>query len=364
MPRASIYREERNGTVRYRVLYRLGGRESRRQHGGSFETRKLAEKRRDWIAGELANLRVPDLRMLAAETVVVTLRTVAEEWRTSRVDVASGTAQTYRVNLKRILDVLGDRPVYEIEPGEVAGLVSQLHDGGLKRESIRKTIATLAMVLDHAGRNPNPARDKRVRLPQEDREEVNPPTTAHALAVHRLLPTRYRLPALVLEATGMRVSELEALRWGDLDETEGRWRVSSASSKTNQARWVPVPAALLERVVELVPREDRDLAAQVFAGFGADRFRTALARACKASGIPAYSPHDLRHRRASLWHLSGVPAAQAASWLGHSAQEHLRTYAHVVIDRTELDYAGLCSDGGTRVARKTAKRAAIAVFTP
>ena len=30
----------------------------------------------------------------------------------------------------------------------------------------------------------------------------------------RLLPTRYRLPALVLDATGMRIGELEALTLG------------------------------------------------------------------------------------------------------------------------------------------------------
>jgi integrase len=77
----------------------------------------------------------------------------------------------------------------------------------------------------------------------------------------------------------------------------------------------------------------------VFAGFGADRFRTSLTRACKATGTPHFHPHDLRHRRATLWHLSGVPAAQAAGWLGHSAQEHLRTYARVMLDRTELDYS-------------------------
>jgi hypothetical protein len=38
------------------------------------------------------------------------------------------------------------------------------------------------------------------------------------------------------------------------------------------------------------------------------------------------------------------PAVEAASWLGHSAQEHLRTYAHVVADRAELDYADLLAD--------------------
>ena len=127
---------------------------------------------------------------------------------------------------------------------------------------------------------------------------------------------------------------------------------------------VPVVEILFQRVVDLVPREDRELTAQVFAGFGADRFRTALARACKAAGIPAYSPHDLRHRRASLWHLGGVPAAQAASWLGHSAHEHLRTYAHVVIDRTEVDYPAALTDGGTPVARKKQESGAIPVLTP
>ena len=36
--------------------------------------------------------------------------------------------------------------------------------------------------------------------------------------------------------------------------------------------------------------------------------------------------------------LGGVPAAQAAAWLGHSPVEHVRTYAHVVLDRREVDY--------------------------
>ena len=36
-------------------------------------------------------------------------------------------------------------------------------------------------------------------------------TADHVLAVHRLLPSSYRLPLLVLDATGMRVSELAEL---------------------------------------------------------------------------------------------------------------------------------------------------------
>jgi integrase len=62
--------------------------------------------------------------------------------------------------------------------------------------------------------------------------------------------------------------------------------------------------------------------------------------------VPLFSPHDLRHRRATLWHLQGVPAAEAAAWLGHSPQEHLKTYAHATLaDRSEPGYVELTTRG-------------------
>ena len=333
-------RSTKTGERRYRVEFRVGGRESRPRYAGSFATKAEALARKRWVDGELGAMRVPDLGLLDVPRAnLPSLREVAERWRLSRVDVSAGTAATHRVNIGRIVRVLGDRSIDAISADEIAAFVVEI--SALKRESIRKTIATLAMVFDFAGVAPNPARDKRVKLPAEDRPEVNPPSAPHVASVYALIPRAFRLPLLVLDATGMRVGELESLSWGDVDEPGGRWRVSRANAKTKNARWIPVPDGIFEAVVELVPREDRDLSAPVFADFGADRFRTALARASKAAGVPLISPHDLRHRRATLWHLQGVPAVEAASWLGHSAQEHLRTYAHVTVDRTELDYPDL-----------------------
>ena len=65
-----------------------------------------------------------------------------------------------------------------------------------------------------------------VRLPRRKLAELAPPTADALEAVLGLLPSRYRLPVVVLDATGMRVGELEALTWGDVDEPRGRWRVS------------------------------------------------------------------------------------------------------------------------------------------
>jgi integrase len=150
------------------------------------------------------------------------------------------------------------------------------------------------------------------------------------------------LPLLVLDATGMRLGELEALTWGDVDEPRGRWRVSQVVSKTNRARWVQVPPVLFEAATALVPRDDRTPDRRIFQGFGGDRFRTAITRACTAAGVPTFSPHDLRHRRISLLHLGGVPWARIGE---HVGQRNLavtaNTYSHVLVSEDELDYEGI-----------------------
>jgi integrase len=160
------------------------------------------------------------------------------------------------------------------------------------------------------------------------------------LAVHTLLPSLYRLPLLVLDATGMRVGELETLTWGDVDERRERWRVRSAVAKTRAARWVSPPPDVFAAVVALCPRDDRVPDRPVFGGFGADRFRTALTRACTAAGIASFSPHDLRHRRVSLLHAQGLPWARIGELVGHAdLMTTARTYTHVLADEQELDYA-------------------------
>jgi site-specific recombinase XerC len=113
------------------------------------------------------------------------------------VDVAAGTLQTYRVALGRILPRFGNTSVDSVDAQEVAALVADLHAEGLKKQTIRKTVSVLAMVLDHARIEPNPARDRlTVKLPREERRHVEPPTAEHIEAVVRLLPRRYQLPVL------------------------------------------------------------------------------------------------------------------------------------------------------------------------
>ncbi len=89
-----------------------------------------------------------------------------------------------------------------------------------------------------------------------------------------------------------------------------------------------------------MPREDREADAPVFAGLTQARLRTDVARACRATGTPLWSPHKLRHRRLTLWHLAGVPAAEMGRRVGQRRLSvTLDVYSHVVLDRREIDRA-------------------------
>jgi integrase len=308
----------------------------------------MALARSRWVAGELAAMRVPRVRQIEAGGAP-TLAEAAARWRASRVDVADQTAIGHRVQLARVLPLLGPRRIDDITPADVADLVGALHAAGRKRETIRKSLTALAQVLDFAGVKDNPARDRvTVRLPREEREEPTPPTAAQIEAVLPLMPRPYALAVLVLDATGMRVGEIEekSLRCGDLDEPHSRWRIRRAVEKGRRGRWVPLPPDLFAAVVRtLSPRDDRDPNQPVFPRLTQERLRTAIARACRASGTPTWSPHDLRHRRISLWHRQGETWALIGARVGQrSLSVTADTYTHVLLDDRELDHGRLVAE--------------------
>jgi integrase len=284
------------------------------------------------------------------------MRAAAALWQASRIDVAQTTSAVHRKALAHVLQAFGDREPDSLTPAEVSAWVGALAQR-LAPGTVAKVVGTLRMVLDHQGVEPNPARDRRVRLPRDERRELEPPTAAHVLAVLGAVAPRYRLPLLVLEATAMRVGERESLTWGDLDIAGGRWRVARQHEKARRGRWVQVPDDLMAVVESLRPREDRDLEARVFTGLKQANLRREIARACRATGTPLWSPHDLRHRRLSLWHHQGVTWAEIGQRAG---QRDLAVTANVythVIPGDELDRAGWLASGETWVRPGTAGEA-------
>jgi hypothetical protein len=146
-----VHRTTASGATRFRVEYRSGGRESATRYAGSFTTKREALLRKTWVAGELAQRRVPDLRTLETAPKPLTFSEAAERWRASRVDVSEGTRVQQRTSLNRAVRILGERRLDELAAQDVADMVATLHAEGLKPSFIRKILQAAAMVLDHAG---------------------------------------------------------------------------------------------------------------------------------------------------------------------------------------------------------------------
>ncbi len=195
-----VTRPTKDGGKRYRVEYRLGGRESATRYGGSFRRKEDATARKRWVDGELAALRAPDIHVLDQEPVrAPTLAEAAQRWQGSRVDVADSTRLQHRSAVRAAVLELGSRRVDSITPQDVAGLVTALAEKGRKRETIRKSLLALAMVLDHAGITPNPARDKMHGSAPARRQPGNRPADRGAGARRPQAPAQ-PLPAAVARA--------------------------------------------------------------------------------------------------------------------------------------------------------------------
>jgi integrase len=84
-------------------------------------------------------------------------------------------------------------------------------------------------------------------------------------------------------------------------------------------------------LLSTVPPDDRTTGRRLFGDLKEGTMRDAMMRACRSAGIPGYSPHDLRHRRGSLWHANGMPARELAERMGHSkVSMSLDVYTHVM----------------------------------
>jgi integrase len=336
MASVSITTRQTRSGPRYAVRFRLGGRAYPAVHGGSFPTMKEARARRDLVAGELAGGRNPaDLLRALVEAPTsapkMTISTWTGKFIASRIDVDDNTIKNYRTALRKVCSTFGDRDPASVTVDEVAGWVSTLattHKPG----TCRLYLLAFRLLLDYVGVAENPCRDPRVKLPKRVREEPRPPSAEHFLAIVAAVhdPVR-RLLLVTLEQGALRLGEAVSLTWGDVDRAGLRLRLPRSATKRDQARWVYLPEWLIEAIEASCPFDDRTPERRVFQGVTEATVYQTMIRACQTAGVPHYHPHDLRHRRITIWHQSGVPARELAERAGHArASMSLDVYSHVM----------------------------------
>jgi integrase len=322
------------GERRYIVRWRLGGRDSRLRHGGSERTRKLAEARRGYILEELAAGRVPDLNPSERIERSPTVEALVADHIAARVDVDEATIGNYGSSLRRLPPEIRAMRVGELTPVVVQRWINRVAgEGRLGASSIGASVALLRDALARAGIDPNPVARDRLTLPVYHSPEVRPPSAAYLVELVRSLPERWGPILCVIEGSGMRIGEAEALLARDVDRSRGRILVRrERTKKTTRAgrhgeRWIPLRPATLALIPDDVG-PDRPVL-----GFSGKSLQNILYKRTTLRGRPTLTPHMLRHRYASRLVMQGVPITVVRERLGHSSPAMtLNVYSHVLID--------------------------------
>jgi integrase len=263
-----------------------------------------------------------------------------------RAKVAASTFTSYRQNLAKVAARIGHVRLADLDPPALDALYADLEASSLARSTVRLIHTQLHRALADAVRwdllSRNPA--ALVDPPKPGRRA---PTVWTATQLRAFLAgvAADRLAALyqLAAASGMRLSEVLALRWAGADLAAGYLSVAAAKTAAGRRRVELDPATVAalrahrraqaaERLAFGAGYRDHGL---VFARPGGeplnpDAVLLAFKRRAARLGLPVIRFHDLRHGWATLALEAGEHPKVVAEQLGHaSVKVTLDTYSHV-----------------------------------
>jgi len=269
------------------------------------------------------------------------------------------TLRAYAADLAGFADFAA-RGADDFDPAAVTtvqlrGYLARLRNQGAARSTTARKIASLRSFYRYLLRegivNHNPASD--LRLP---RREKRLPVFLDEAEVARLLATpdpadpagcRDRAILEVLYSTGMRISELAAVSFEDLDLLG---EVLKARGKGKKERLVPLGGPALQALRDyLAVRPSlaggrRVSARALWLNKGGTRLsdrgiRRLFEKHARAAGLPAtVTPHTLRHSFATHMLNRGADLRAVQELLGHASLASTQVYTHVTTEKLKSVY--------------------------
>jgi integrase len=253
--------------------------------------------------------------------------TFAEFLDEFRMNFGNWSERTWRGNagtLKKLRGEFGGEQLRHIRPRQIQRyLMRRRKEDGITEATANRYLATLkvmfgaAKLWDYLDESPTDG----IKMLKEQSK------IPHALSEDELERLIENCPGLVRDVvivavdTGLRRSELQRLRWDDVDFEHRMLTVKQ--SKNRKFRVIP----MTERVVELLLRRRNECADDDRVLPFVDVGRS-LKTAAKRASIAHVHLHCLRHTFASLLRDRGVPIDRIMELLGHSSLGMSLRYAH------------------------------------
>lgn len=335
------------------VDFRVEGERFRLTLGPEVTSQKQAEREERRLRGEAeARARAPT----AAERPRAAFSGFAKVWLDEYVrlrrkpSVVRGYEQALRVHL---VPHFGDQAIAEIGRRDVERFVAKLAatphpDTGAPRapKSVNNVLGVLSSMMSLAvewgylERSPC-AGVEPLPLPPESAEFVfytAEETDRWLAACQRVEPVWYPL-FLVAFRTGLRLGELAALRWVDVDLGRGLlhvrrswYRGAITTPKGGKARVVPLSPSALQALQRMTPTHELVLANDDGSVITRDQLKAPWERVTREAQLHRSTPHDARHSFASQLVIAGASLFKVQQLLGHTDPRQTQRYAHLSPD--------------------------------
>jgi integrase len=338
-------REKKPGSGEFWVFISHNGTRRARKVGSEELAREVAEKAK-------ARLVLGDFGVLEPKPPsVTTFKKFAEQWLLlPNADWKESTRASYAHTLKNhVFSRIGTKPVDRITRKDLSELFNQLLLKGLAPRSVQLIKVTISGVFASAVEaelvKANPASGIKIRGAGAgkkkglDIEPLNDAEAVKLLEQVRAYRHGFYYPAVLCALrTGMRIGEIQALEWADIDFNSRFISVarsfrkgSTSTTKNNQTRRVDMTPHLMETLKDLrrsqkvtALKKGRPVPELVFIQKNGKRlrrfrFREVFNRCLEKAGIRRIRIHDLRHSYATIRLMRGHNIGDVSRQLGHSS---------------------------------------------
>jgi integrase len=307
--------------------------------------------RRDALAKMAERLRGINAGTQKPEASMSFGRFVETQWAVLALpNFKASTQHGYKIVLRtHVLPAWSAYRLRDIERLRVQQWIAEKFRRGTGWQVVRNSWTLLSSILESAVEfgylQANPARGTKFPQKALKRKPTIIAGTDFAKLLARL-DEPYKTMVSLIAATGLRVGELLALRWGALDLQTGTLHVRESVfegtfsiPKTQRAiRTIPLgPRAVKALSDHLARVERKDLLDLVFGNRAGKPLRDSkvlqrvLQPAAQAAGLGRVTWHQFRHIHSSLLNDLRVPVKIAQEQLGHGAiATTLNIYTHVV----------------------------------
>jgi integrase len=279
-----------------------------------------------------------DEQGLAAVSDKMTVKEFIERWvdEVVRERNAESTHRSYAERIRiDIVPHLGDTPLTKLTPQHVQRWMSTLREAGRSARTVQYDRAILRIALNQAMRWGLVARNVAALSspPSVKRTAIEPLTPEQAQKlIAQVRGTRWQALYQIALGLGLRKGEIMALRWPDIDFTDGRLTVRRAKTRAGE-RTLELPQVLVAALrfhQEFQAEEQQALGADwnpnqlVFCSEAGTAYHSSnLHKSFKGhlrrAGLPTRIRfHDLRHSCAGYLLSEGVPLKTVSDILGHS----------------------------------------------